>query len=212
MDFAKSKTVNFEIDNFDKVGTVWITARTKPLSRGQNSEEVFSGWVSSNTFSFSLKANQRFPISVRGHRYPREIGNVISRETREKLDHDDKATWDTESLIRGSKACQLNGFCIHEERGQEKCPPSVELGNGVIRNNDEVWVMRMDGPPVHKSKLIQKRKDEIEERKIINAKAEALLQSAQPVHQRTSPTVQRAPVAAPKGPIGGKGLVEAAES
>jgi hypothetical protein len=207
---ALDRTVSFRIDKFEEeVGPVFVRSATKPMSRGQNSEEVFQGWITSEIFSFSLKASQKFPISIRGFRYPRDIGDVIAKETNAKLLHDDKNTWDSISLYRGSKSCHVNGFCIHEENGQDPCLPSVELVNGIIRNNKEVWVLRTDGPPVQESKLVAKRAEEIITNKEIDDRAKALLEIAQPVHRRVAPTVSREPVAPPSGPIGGTGVVTA---
>ena len=52
-----TRTLHFRIDKFEsEVGPVLIIARTRPAVKGRRTEEVYYQWVTSDTFSFTLKA------------------------------------------------------------------------------------------------------------------------------------------------------------
>jgi len=184
-----TRTLNFRIDKFEsEVGPVLIIARTRPAVKGRRTEEVYYNWVTSPNFSFTLKAGQTLPITIRGKRYPAEVGDgVFTKETKAQQFHANKKTWTQENLWRGSKECHDQGFCTHEDDPYGPCLPSVELGSGVVRTADEVWVLRTDGPPCRESLLEETRAAEATARganALTVAKKNA---AAQPVHKRISP-------------------------
>ncbi len=184
-----SRTMNFRIDKFaDEVGPVLIIARTKPAVKGRRTEEIFYNWVTSDTFSFTLRAGQTLPITVRGKRYPAEIGDgVVTKETKKAQYHADKRTWTQENLWRGSKECADQGFCTHENDPYGPCLPSVELTSGVIRDSEEVWVLRTDGPPVRESLLGETREREAIARGVLAIEVKKKTAAMEPVHKRVSP-------------------------
>ena len=183
-----SRTLNFRIDKFDEVGPVLIIARTKPAVKGRRTEEVYYNWVTADRFSFTLKAGQSLPLTIRGKRYPAEIGDgVITKETKKKQFHADKSTWTQENLWRGSKECHDQGFCVHDDDPYGPCLPSIDLASGVVRNAEEVWVIREDGPPCRESLLEETRHNEAIARGTLAIEVKKKTATMEPVHKRVSP-------------------------
>ena len=182
-----SRTLNFRIDKFDEVGPVLIIARTKPPTK-KRTEEVYYNWITANTFSFTLRAGQALPITIRGKRYPAEVGDgVVTKETKLKQFHSTKSTWTQENLWRGSKECHDNGFCVHEDDPYGPCLPSIELASGVVRDAEEIWVLRTDGPPVRESMLEETREKEAIARGVLAIDVKKKIAKMEPVHKRVSP-------------------------
>ena len=170
------RTVRFRIEDFETlVGPVHIIARTKPPIKGARCEPVYDDWVTSPEFSLTLSAGQRFPITVRGKRYPMDIGETVAKETKARVDIIDKKTWPQEALWRGSRQCLDQGYCIHEDDPFGPCLPCVELPAGVVMNGDEICVLRVDGPPVAESQLESTRREETKRREVVAVEADTHL-------------------------------------
>lgn len=177
-----SRTCKVRIDKFDNLeGDVFASVVTKPIQDGESAKEVMKEWITQDTFSFTLRANQNFPVTIRLHRKPQRIGRRESKETGRMVEPLEPSTWPLETQRRGSEMCLRIGECVHEQNGAMvngvpyKCPRSLDLPNGLIKHAKEVWVVREDGPPVVESDLDAAREREIDENKRIDDIAKAKL-------------------------------------
>jgi hypothetical protein len=207
-----SRTVKCRIDGFEDLdGAISIRACVKPIVKGRAAAEIFFDWVETDEFAFTLRANQSFPITIRGHRYPQDIGEgVITKETGKMLDPMEPSTWPLDAQLRGMKTCMESGYCIHEERGATingvpyVCPRAVDLPNGLIRNANEVWVLREDGPPVPESMLVETRVKEEEKRKLQGIELEAKRKARMGIQQVQIVEVPAAPLTGTTASLGEK--------
>ena len=204
--------MRFRIDNFEYMeGPVKVRIMTLPPAPGAYGELVYEGWIDAEEFVASLNAKQEFPVSVRAHRYPMDIGRVLSKETGKMTEPLDWDTWDWEGQVRGTVMCSRRGFCVHEDRSQGRsiCPRSIDLPAGLVKHGKSTWVLREDGPPVEEENLAEKRKEEAAFEGRLN---EHLTQVAKD-HSKLAPASAVAPRVVPedlgiKRVMGGSGPVD----
>ena len=201
---SPSRTLRFKIDGVNEPnpvtglttgGAVRVRSITSPMDGGTRGEQVFEDWVEGDTIVFTLKVNQEFPISIRGKRYPQDIGRVISRETKKMVEPLDYKTWDSESLKRGSRQCARLGYCVHFKRsgGEYKCPRVLEMPAGKVIDAESVWVLREDGPPCREEELEETRVKEADFRGETDRKLKALRKA----REKFAPSILPTPIAPP---------------
>lgn len=187
-----SGVVKLKIDKFSKCGPVQIRAVTVP-AQGDPSLEVYYEWVKSSEFGFSMPPGTRMPIMIKGWRFPEDVARVVSKETRKPIDPNDKSTWPEHLRLSGAihkvyldpLTRKRVSLCTHEE----KCPPAVNLEQGIVFDTDHVWILRQDGPPCREEDLAEVRKIEAAGVQVERAKV-------QPAPSPVGPGVQVAPAVA----------------
>jgi hypothetical protein len=157
------KVVRIGIADFDDVGPVRMRIVNIPLS-GDPVEEVYDGWMDSDRMTISLPAGVDFPLKARGWRYPQSIARIVSKETRKIIEPAEPKTWTSEQKKCGAehkssldpKTRKYVPVCSHEP----KCPRAIDLTDGMLDDENSVWMLREDGVPCREEDLEATRASE----------------------------------------------------